>query len=244
MQLSVALDDGQALDFECADNPVSRRVCEDILKGKTYPYLPFVEDVRVILDVGANCGATTVHLARHYPDADVHAFEPGSAARAFAERNTRGFPNVRVHPIGLFSCDMRTPLYFGDGDLGMASIHRRDVNLGESEVVDIRDARAWTAEQSIGRIDILKVDVEGAEVEVLLSLGHLLPTVKVLDIEYDSRRARRAIAGLVEGTHELYVGSLLLDQGEIIYLRRDLADLPAATEHLRRMLMASMAAKS
>src|SRR5690606_29800180 len=141
-------------------------------------------------------------------------------------------------------CDMRTPLYFGDGDLGMASIHHRAVNLGDSETVEVRDAGRWAAEHGIDRIDILKVDVEGAEVEVLLSLGELLATVKVLYVEYDSRRARRAIAGLLEGTHELYVGSLLLDQGEIIYLRRDLADRPAATEQLRRMLMASMAATS
>jgi FkbM family methyltransferase len=241
MKFTVALDEGPPLDFECADNAVSRRVCEDILKGKTYPYLPFVDDVRTVFDVGANCGATTIHFARHYPGAEVHAFEPGSVARSIAERNTAAFPNVQVHPIGLFSCDLRTPLYLGDGDLGMASIHHRAVNLEESEVVEIRDARAWVSEHAIDRIDVLKVDVEGVEVEVLLSLGELLPTVKVLYLEYDSRRARRAIAGIVEGTHELYVGSLLLDQGEIVYLRRDLADRPEATEQLRRMLMAAMA---
>jgi hypothetical protein len=111
-------------------------------------------------------------------------------------------------------------------------------------MVEIRDAGSWASENAIDRIDVLKVDVEGAEVEVLQSLGSLLPTVKVLYVEYDSRHARRAIAALIEETHELYVGSLLLDQGEIIYLRRDLADDPAATEHLRQMLIASMAGES
>ncbi len=244
MKFTVALADGHPFSFEYGDSAISRRVCEDILKGQTYPYLPFVDDVRVVVDVGANCGATTVHFAHHYPTAQVHSFEPGTAARAIAEQNTATFANVHVHPVGLSSCDMRTPLYLGDGDLGMASIHRRAVNLSQSETVEIRDAGTWMSEHSIDRIDVLKVDVEGVEVEVLLSLDDLLPSVKVLYVEYDSRRSRRAIAGLVEGTHELYVGSLLLDQGEIIYLRRDYADLPAATEHLRRMLVASMAEKS
>src|SRR5262249_3109434 len=86
------------------------------------------------------------------------------------------------------------------------------------------------------RIDILKVDVEGVEVEVLTSLADLLPEVKVLYVEYDSRTARRAIAELFENTHELYCGVNFLDQGECIYLRRDLAALPAATERLRELL--------
>ena len=78
MEIEVTTDDGATIEFECVDSLISRWVNVPILEGKTYPYLPFVDDVRTILDAGANCGAATVHLARHYPDADVHAFEPGS----------------------------------------------------------------------------------------------------------------------------------------------------------------------
>ncbi|MET0902827.1 MAG: hypothetical protein ABWZ52_06285, partial [Acidimicrobiales bacterium] len=72
MRFTVDGDDGAPIDFECGDTLVSRWVCEEILAGKTYPYLPFVPDVRVVFDVGANCGAATVHFARHYPDAAIH----------------------------------------------------------------------------------------------------------------------------------------------------------------------------
>jgi len=203
MQITVALEGAEPLRFECADNPVSRRVCEDILRGRTYPFLPFVDDVQVVFDVGANCGATTVHLARHYPDAQVHAFEP-------------------------------------DGDLGMASVLPRSVNLAESELVQLCAGGSWTQAHAIDRIDVLKVDVEGVEVDVLMSLADLVTTMKIVYLEYDSRRARRLIAALLEPTHELYVGSMFLDQGEIIYLRRDFADRPEATEHLRSMLVAAL----
>jgi len=240
MQFTVALEDAEPLRFECADNRVSRRVCEDILRGQTYPYLPFVDDVQVVFDVGANCGATTVHLARHYPDAQVHAFEPGSCARSYLERNVSTFPNAHVHPVGLYSVDSERPLYLGDGDLGMASVLPREVNLAESELVQLRDGGSWTRAHEIDRIDVLKVDVEGVEVDVLMSLADLFPTMKIVYLEYDSRRARRMIAALLEPTHELYVGRLLLDQGEIIYLRRDYAERPEATEHLRRMLVGAL----
>ena len=57
--------------------------------------------------------------------------------------------------------------------------------------------------------------------------------VKACYLEYDSRQARRDIARLLDPTHELYTGSMFLDQGECLYLRTDLAALDAATEELR-----------
>jgi FkbM family methyltransferase len=236
-ELTVEVAGEEPIRFECADTFVSRWISTDILVGKTYPYLPFVEDVRVVFDVGANCGATTVYLARHYPDAEIHSFEPASEPRSYLERNVAGLSRVHVHPIGLDAVDRRVPLYFGDGDSITGSVHRRAANVDASELVELRAGGPWARAHGVDRIDILKVDVEGSETEVVSSLHHLRPTVKVLYLEYDSRAARRALAALVEPTHELYLGMMYLDQGECIYLRRDVADDPRSTErpveHLR-----------
>jgi FkbM family methyltransferase len=240
MRLTVRGDDGEPIEFDCPDTIASRWTSTSILEGETYPYLPFVEDVQVVFDVGANCGAASVHFGRHYPDAVVHAFEPGREARSYLERNVAGLPSVVVHPIGLHSVDRTALLYKGDGDLGMASVIRRTVNLDESEPVELRAAGGWAAEQGIDRIDVLKVDVEGCEIEVLTSLAALLPTVKVLFVEYDSRHARRALDRLLDETHELYGGRMLLDQGECIYLRGDVANLDQATEMLGELLAATV----
>ena len=229
MRFTVADDDGSEVEFACAETIISRWVCGDILAGKTYPILAFVDDVRIVFDVGANCGAASVFLARHYPDAEVHAFEPGSEARGILERNAAEYSNIRVHPIGLHSVDQVVPLYRSDVDTGMGSVFRRDVNLGESEPVQLRSAGAWAREHGIDRIDVLKVDVEGCEVDVLESLEGLLPTVKVLYVEYDSRKARQEIEKLVDASHELFTAVVFLDQGECVYLRKDLAELDAAT---------------
>lgn len=242
MRFTVADEDGFEFEFECADTIVSRWVCGDILAGKTYPFLPFVPDVRMVFDVGANCGATAVYFARHYPDAEVHAFEPASEPRAILERNAAEYQNLQVHAIGLHSVDQVVPLYKGDGDTGFGSVFRGAKNLEESEPVQLRSGGAWVAEHDIDRIDVLKVDVEGCEVEVLESLGDLLPAVKVLYVEYDSRQARRDIARLLDATHELYTGMLLLDQGECIYVKNDLADLDAAGAHLRHLFVSRLKA--
>ena len=77
--------------------------------------------------------------------------------------------------------------------------------------------------------------------KVASGLADLLPTVKVLFVEYDSRHARRALGRLLDATHELYIGNMFLDQGECTYLRADVAELDAATEHLRRAFAAALA---
>jgi FkbM family methyltransferase len=225
VRFTVTGDDGEDIEFECSNTISSRWVSKAILAGHTYPCLPFVDDVQVVADVGANCGAASVYFARHYPDATVHSFEPGSEPRAILERNAAPYPNVRVHPIGLHRVDDVLPLYKGrGGDTILGSIFRRDINADESEPVQLRAAGDWAAEHGIERIDVLE------------SLAHLLATVKVLYVEYDSRQARRDIARMVDDTHDLYKGVLYLAQGECIYLRRDLADLDAAGEHLLRLL--------
>ena len=221
MEIEVTTDDGATIEFECVDSLISRWVNVPILEGKTYPYLPFVDDVRTILDAGANCGAATVHLARHYPDADVHAFEPGSLPFEYLQRNAERYPNVHVHNIGLHSADREAQLYTGADDAGQASIIRREVNEASSETIRLRSAGGWVLEHGLDRIDILKIDVEGVEIDVLVSLADLIPTVKVLYVEYDSRAARREIERLMNPDHELYIGSMFMDQGECVYVRQD-----------------------
>jgi FkbM family methyltransferase len=235
MMLEVPVEDGAVVEFECADTWVSRWVCQTILEDKTYPHLPFIDDVQVVFDVGSNCGAAAVHFARLHPNAVVHAFEPGSPQRAILERNAAAYPNITVHPFGLAAHDaLGVPLYQGVGDTIVASLHQRsDTNTAESEPVDVRAAGPWAASHAIDRIDIAKVDVEGCEVEVVESLVDLLPTVKVLYVEYDSRVARRQIDRLLDGSHELFYASVMaLDQGEGIYVRNDLVDGEAQTAKL------------
>lgn len=236
MNFTVDDEAGSPVSFECPDTLSSRWTCGAILEGRTYPHLPFVGEVRTVLDVGANCGAFSVHAARLHPDATVHAFEPGREARGYLTRNVAPFEHVVVHPFGLHEVDQEASLHVDADDLGQASIVAPEDGSGVVEAVQLRAAGAWAVEHGIDSIDVLKVDVEGCELEVLTSLLPLLPTVKVLYVEYDHRSARRALDHLLEPTHELYLGVMLtLDQGECAYLRKDLADHHDAIPRLREI---------
>ena len=227
---------GDKIEFDCPPGFASRWTVNEILAGRTYPILPFVDDVDVIWDVGANCGATSVHLARTYPDARIYAFEPGAQALAYLRRNVDDLPNVVVQPIGLSDADEVARLHLHADDIGQSTV-RGDGNGQGFEEVALRSAGAWAAEHGIDSIDVLKVDVEGCELAVLRSLEPLLDTVKVIYVEYETRGHRREIDALLAPTHELYFAMMLaLDQGEVVYLHRDLVDQPEAAtwwkEHL------------
>jgi FkbM family methyltransferase len=229
---------GRTIGFDCPETIASRWTSKAILEGRTYPALPFLPEVKVVVDAGANCGAASVHFARSYPAATVHAFEPGGEAGAYLDRNAAAFPSIQVHHFGLFDRDQELELHLDPTDLGQSSVLPPAPGAGptRSELVQLRAAGPWAAEAGITAIDVLKVDVEGCEVEVLESLGSLATGAAAIHVEYDHRAARRAIEAMLGPTHELYFAMLMsLDQGECLYLRRDQAERPEASARLKEI---------
>ena len=76
-----------------------------ILNGTTYPLIPDIGSVHTILDIGGNVGAASVALAARYPNATVHAFEPGPEPRSLLVANAAAIGRIRIHPFGLHDHD-------------------------------------------------------------------------------------------------------------------------------------------
>ena len=213
--------DGEDREFECFDNPLSKLMCEAILSGGTYRTIPFVRDVDVVMDVGANVGAAAVYFSLAYPDATIHAFEPASRPLGLLRMNTDARPNVQVHDFGLYSGDLQVPLYRGTYDSAMSSVARGEGTGDESELITLRSVRAWLAENSIATIDVLKIDTEGCEVPLLETLGDLLPSVRVIHLEYHSEDDRKEFDRLLGDTHLLIHGQMLVHLGEVTYVAKN-----------------------
>jgi FkbM family methyltransferase len=204
-------------------NDVSLKIAGDILAGKTYPHVHFVEKVHTIVDIGANVGAATIFFSLLYPHARVLALEPASAPFSLLSQNVAPFPNVKAFPLGLFSCDKVVPLYPGQNDSVESSVSPSSRTAAEPEEVKLRCANQFMMEQGVGSIDILKVDTEGCEVHILRSLQRFLPMVKLIYVEYHSDRDRRLIDLLLADTHNLWRGHAdLIYRGELCYLNRTL----------------------
>lgn len=128
-----------------------------VFHGLRHPYLQLRP--RVIVDAGANAGLSTLWFSLQYPQARIVAIEPEPENFRLLQRNVAGRPRIETRQAALWP--RRTRLKFvGHADQPwMFSVHeRRD---GEVEAVTPDELV-----RKYGRIDILKLDIEGAEKEL------------------------------------------------------------------------------
>lgn len=147
----------------------------------------------VMIDCGANVGdVSALFLDKGYV---VHAFEPDPDARAALERRFAGQDGLVVHPQAVAAKPGRATL-FRKPELSVdaiegtqsSSLVRRDLHENGIDV-EVIDLTAFIAD--LGRkVDVVKLDVEGAEVEILEA---------VLE-----KRLDRQIGQLLVETHERF----------------------------------------
>jgi hypothetical protein len=98
-------------EFERLDGFSQAWIAHEIFAGRSYPFLPFVESVETIVDIGANVGAAAVWFARCYPDAVVYALEPAAEPYAVLSRNAERWPTIRPFHIALSDRNEEAVLY-------------------------------------------------------------------------------------------------------------------------------------
>jgi len=143
----------------------------------------------VILDVGANVGAWTLQALNTFPRAQIHAFEPSASAFAQLTLAVGGAKRVSVYPLALGETDGETVLYADSAGSGLASLTKRRLDhfglqFSFEEPVHISTLESWSRSVGIGEFDVLKLDVEGHEMDVLRGAGRLLERVRVIQFEF------------------------------------------------------------
>jgi FkbM family methyltransferase len=132
---------------------------------------PRLSDAKVVLDVGANFGAFAIPFSQIARDAHIYAFEPNpnTAEALRANLQLNGINNVTVIESAVTDTDCE--LVFSD----TRDPATNRIIEGEEGGIRIR-ARSLTSfciEYEIDLIDFLKIDVEGAEIDVLRGANDL-----------------------------------------------------------------------
>lgn len=208
--------------FSLFDTPLGQNVCHWVFSGKSYPLIKFAGNVKTIVDIGANVGAASVYFAVCYPTAHVFSFEPSPSNHALLVANTADLPLVKTLPYGLFDRDRQTVLYHGVNDSVQDSIGQSRDQTKASDPIVLRDTAAVFRELNLKAIDILKIDTEGCEVPILLSIWKWIPQVGVIYVEFHSENDRLEIDRLLSPTHVLYHGEIArLCRGDLCYVAKN-----------------------
>ena len=152
---------------------------------------------KVVYDIGAFHGLLTIYYARNARA--VVAWEPNSRNRRRLMENVKLnlFSNVIVRPYGLSSKAARAEMSFDPLMPGMATVDSGVAGGGEHETIELR---TLDGEEGLEPPDLIKIDVEGFELEVLKGAAKTLEHGPDLFLEMhgadaeDKRRRVRAIA--------------------------------------------------
>jgi FkbM family methyltransferase len=138
-------------------------------------YLPKRVNPKIILDIGANIGATTIYYANRFPDAKIYSFEPLLENYKILEKNTSNIENVSVFNYGLGKNDGFFDIYLTDDEenFGGATMNNSGMHEKESiEKCEVRSIDTVLKELDISSIDLIKIDTEGAEFDILMNIPH------------------------------------------------------------------------
>jgi len=136
----------------------------------------------VMVDVGANLGIYSMIAGKLVGDhGKVLAFEPSFTTFEFLKKNQilNGLKNISCFPVALSDTAGTATLYHSS-DIGSHSLGQID-GMGNLEEIEMTTMDKVVATEGLERIDLIKIDVEGAEELVLkgaeMSIKRWRPTV-------------------------------------------------------------------
>lgn len=165
----------------------------------------------IFFDIGANIGVFSLLAAKRLVKGEVHAFEPSTEHLSKLKQNIRmnGFRNIIVNEFGLSSSLSKKKLYIPtNGNTGKASIYaeRDSQEKFLEEDITVQKLDDYVSRSNLKKVDILKIDVEGAELDVLdgarMTLKEHSPRI-LMEADADHlSKANRTFEELIDFLHD------------------------------------------
>ncbi|MEM9985866.1 MAG: FkbM family methyltransferase, partial [Bacteroidota bacterium] len=141
----------------------------------------------VIIDAGANVGKYAKMAHRICPDATIYAFEPVPSTFQRLVDETDLIP--AIHPVcqGLYSRQAHKSINLFDSHTHSSLYDIQGINYAptQQQTIDLVRGDDFLAQAGIDQVDFLKMDVEGAEYEVLLGFEESLKKGQITAIQFE-----------------------------------------------------------
>jgi FkbM family methyltransferase len=175
-----------------------------------------------IIDAGANVGMAAVYFANKYKNAKIIAIEPESENYELLKKNTENYTNVTA---------IKAALWNTSGEISLFDTGGNDAFMTETDETALKPSKknfkqttqAVTIDEIIDQfhidsIDVLKIDIEGAEKEVFDSCESWINKTNCIIVELHERMKKGCSKSFYR--HVKYFDKIE-SYGEDIYLSKD-----------------------
>lgn len=195
------------------------RTFRDVMIEESYAS-PYGSTPITIFDIGANIGLASVWYASRFPQAMILAVEPEPVNYALLEVNCRPYANIRTVCGAVWSHDCLVEI---GNTHGSRSDSYRAIGLSNSPDQDDSPVRALTVDSlmalaGLEKVDLLKMDIEGAEIEVFQTSASWLDRVSEIVLELHDRHRSGCDLAFSVATEHLFDDRV--QQGENTFVRR------------------------
>ena len=137
----------------------------------------------LILDVGANVGDYSLAVLKVNKNSAIHCFEPSKYHIKELKKNLSDY-NVQINSFGLSNNKLDMKLYQDKEISGIKSLIKRDlnhlsINFEDFEIVKLSVGDEYVDLNKLKQINLLKIDVEGWEMQVLEGFTKSFRTNKI-----------------------------------------------------------------
>jgi len=124
----------------------------------------------IIIDCGANIGMSVLYFKRLFPNSRIIAFEPNPNAFNLLEENIKEnqLENVQLHNLALFDKETEISFFIDDSDATLKGSVQK--GRGGSRELKVKAQKLSLFLKDIDSVDLIKMDVEGAEVNIISDL--------------------------------------------------------------------------
>lgn len=144
----------------------------------------------VAIDAGANLGNWSAEILEYLPNASVIAFEPSQEAFTRLIGRFSSNAHVKIVNAALGKENKAATLYADTSGSGLGSLTKRrlshfNIEFNYEEQIKIQTLDSWVASNNLQVLpNVLKMDVEGHELDVLLGATETLKNIQLVQFEF------------------------------------------------------------
>jgi FkbM family methyltransferase len=196
LSFRVRAENGKSLIAHARDNGNDVGTFEEFFSSRYTIVPPDLEPIqpKVVYDIGANIGIASLYFSSVFPGARFYGFEPVPQNYEVCRLNYENLPGSEVFPWAVGERSGSAKFEFAENDLRGGGLHGAQT-IGDDLSKKAIDVQVYSIadlikERKLPRPDLLKIDVEGAELEVLKGIGNEGASIRRMLIETHGEQVR------------------------------------------------------